>query len=556
MLRVGNIFNIVTRGLKSCTQTRIFHSNPIKTNGVKLFATVTDTIGDTFTKSETTSFIQNLAQRFHRSPVKIKADGFDDIYTKFVGSRVGTNPAFWAQNTRTGELFYVKSGSVFGDTKHLESEFLANKLYNLAGIKTPEVRLATLEDGSTCLMSKFSNGLKEMNKAEAQEAFAVDAWLGNWDSLLSGNTFSQGGKCIKMDCGGALRYRALGKLKPNFGNEVEELSTMLNSAINPTASSIYSGMSKDTLIKSLERVTTISDDAIKKLVKDETLATTLINRKKYMRLVLAELRLHRFDALNSIEVETLDDIVKTIKPLAQHLELINDMPSEIFIQNMINQRKGMTNPFPGFFGKIDLELCLEGIKGAGRFGRNTGITARLALGRGADKSSIFCCAAKIKRYDIEDIRALDAVIKQGSLPQNTTLYRGASPIDFGLYEMNDDSTSFIDKFFKKNRLFRIPIFPETSLKYEIAHKFASSCPKQRRLLYKINAPKGTPAVYLERFPNASSYSWGNEEEVMLARDLVYRFKNHIPTENYDILEVDIVKRPPFWQKIHEFWKEL
>ena len=277
-----------TDDIIKCAKTRWLTPAEIKTSNIKGLKFAPEILDDTLKLSEKSTFIKKLFSQFKRTEVKLKLNDVDDVYTKFVNSQAGSNPAFWATNQRTGDLFYVKCGSLFGDENHLKSEFLASKLYNLAGIKTPKMELGKLDDGTTCLVSKFVEGLEPLNKAEAQKAFGVDAWLANWDGVVSGNTFSKAGSCIKVDCGGALKYRALGERKPTFTDKVDELVTLL-SKNNPESESIYRDMTRETLIASLKKVAMISDKSITETVKDKELAKTLIYRKKYITEFLDEL---------------------------------------------------------------------------------------------------------------------------------------------------------------------------------------------------------------------------------------------------------------------------
>lgn len=44
-------------------------------------------------------------------------------------------------------------------------------------------------------------------------------------------------------------------------------------------------------------------------------------------------------------------------------------------------------------------------------------------------------------------------------------------------------------------------------------------------------------------PKTGYYS--NEEEVLLPRDLVYKFKSHTQENGYEMIELDIVQNKPF-----------
>ena len=115
--------------------------------------------------------------------------------------------------------------------------------------------------------------------------YKITNWLPNWDSLVYGNTFIRNNQLIKVDNGGALKYRAQGNLKENFGFEVEELFTLVSSK-NPTSKDFYKDITEKELVDSIKKVVNIPDDAIKELVQDKELANILLNRKKYLQLVL------------------------------------------------------------------------------------------------------------------------------------------------------------------------------------------------------------------------------------------------------------------------------
>lgn len=144
-------------------------------------------------------------------------------------------------------------------------------------------------------------------------------------------------------------------------------------------------------------------------------------------------------------------------------------------------------------------------------------------------------------------KEVDSIVSQNFIPRDIVLYRGAGSYDFGLSLSPKD---FIDKYYKKGRLFKIPIYPETSLDKSVAKSFA-----EENILFKINTPKGTNGIYMENLGLEKTGSYGNEEEILLARDLIYKFKSYVQENGQDIIELDIVKKKPFWKKIHEFWKE-
>ncbi len=239
--------------------------------------------------TEKAKFEKTLRTNYTPKSVKIAANGSDSEWCMFNGSQFGSQDAFWAKNNTTGDLFYVKFAQDAQKEGHIESEILASKLYNLAGIETPEIIPVTINGQLKGLASKFTEGVESGDEKLLRRGFAADAWLANWDSLLPGNTFINGHKIVKVDNGGALRYRAMGGLKPDFGDTVDEIITLVDGR-NWTSKAIYSKMSHAELVSSFESVCGISDKAIRQTVSDKNLAQTLINRRNYMRAVLAEIK--------------------------------------------------------------------------------------------------------------------------------------------------------------------------------------------------------------------------------------------------------------------------
>ena len=231
---------------------------------------------------------------------------------KNVGGQKGSNPGgtYEAEN---GDKWYVKTPQ--GKSKYAEStgkelarnEALAAKLYKAGGIEVAEVELAVRE-GKTSIASKIIDGLKQDRAAltgakkpdGVYDGCAMDAWLANWDVVGQGydNLLIKGGKVIRVDTGGALRFRAQGGPKGNaFGDVVGELESLRNGP-NPQANSVFRDMTDDDLIASIDKVLAVNDDTVRELVeaygpKDkagrDVLAKRLIRRKEDLRKKRGEL---------------------------------------------------------------------------------------------------------------------------------------------------------------------------------------------------------------------------------------------------------------------------
>ena len=244
---------------------------------------------DTIQLSKQALFGKTLSSKYSQKPIKISINGKDSIWTRFVDSQMGSQDAFWAKNNESGEIFYIKYAINEAKEGHIASEIQASKLYNLAGFETPLIEPVTINGKIKGLASKYIPDLKEPADGKSiSQGFAVDAWLANWDSVLCGNTFVKDGKIYKIDNGGALNYRAMGGIKDNFGNVVEELVTLVDGR-NPVSEWTYSSMTHQELISSFKKVCNISDNAIKNTVDNPKLAQTLIERKNYMKKVLIEM---------------------------------------------------------------------------------------------------------------------------------------------------------------------------------------------------------------------------------------------------------------------------
>lgn len=205
----------------------------------------------------------------------------------------GGTPGAIYQDTSTGQKWMVKFN---GSEDAVLNEVLAGRLYSLAGIEAPELHLVTIE-GKPALASRMVDGIREVGAKElaasqaVREGFAVDAWLANWDvaGLNYDNLVLLGNRAMRIDVGGALRYRAVGGLKGSaFGREVGEIES-LRDGTNAQARAVFGKITKEELEASVEKVLAIPDADIRALVdrhgprdaaERTLLADTLIARKR------------------------------------------------------------------------------------------------------------------------------------------------------------------------------------------------------------------------------------------------------------------------------------
>lgn len=162
------------------------------------------------------------------------------------GPQEGSNPGGKFKD-KGGQEWYCKFPA---DAEMVRSEFLAAKFYQMLGVAVPTLKLVE-KDGKLGIASKWVDGLKKGGADQlaaakgAHEAFAIDAWLGNWDVVGMSNDnlkLNKDGSAIRVDVGGSLNYRAMGSKKgADFGDNVVELKTMKDHSKNDKSAPVFAG---------------------------------------------------------------------------------------------------------------------------------------------------------------------------------------------------------------------------------------------------------------------------------------------------------------------------
>ena len=132
---------------------------------------------------------------------------------------------------------YVEKGGASPD--HVKSEYIADKIYQAAGVPVAETSLHDTPSGPK-KVSKFVDGTplgdlegkaKEDAINDLKKNFVMDAVLANWDvvGLNQDNVLvDKSGKAHRIDNGGSLDFRAMGKMK-DFGPVATEIDSMRTS---------------------------------------------------------------------------------------------------------------------------------------------------------------------------------------------------------------------------------------------------------------------------------------------------------------------------------------
>ena len=149
----------------------------------------------------------------------------------------GTTGTKKYRNSKRGRDWIVKrSEKGIGGWAQVQSEWMANNIYQVCGIPVPKQKLYTEAEA---LVLEFKGGRllkdclpeqKQALKVKLGEGFVVDALLANWDVLGQNQdniivSDNGNGTPFRIDNGGSLTFRAQGG-KKEFGPEVKELQTM------------------------------------------------------------------------------------------------------------------------------------------------------------------------------------------------------------------------------------------------------------------------------------------------------------------------------------------
>lgn len=247
-------------------------------------------------------------------------------WTKY-GEQKGSNPGGFFRDDG-GVEWYVKTPAT---EEHAYNEVLAGRLYSLTGTKSARTKLVRV-NGKLSVASKIEKLNAELNKkgvveyaklwkklgdpSDAGPGFATDAWLANWDCVgLSGDNllFDAEGKLVRIDAGGALRFRAQGGAKgAAFGDTVNEIDTLrgVGPGAGTKASQVFEHLTDQEIIDSIDRVLAVSEKDIAEVValwgpREEAERKKLLKRLLARRENLRERRAFFEAQKNGVKAESL-----------------------------------------------------------------------------------------------------------------------------------------------------------------------------------------------------------------------------------------------------------
>lgn len=257
------------------------------------------------------------------------------------GPQKGSNPGGKFKD-KQGVEWYCKFPK---DPDAAKSEFLASKFYSMLGVAVPTLRLVE-KDGKLGIASKWQDGLHKGSDADlakadgAHSAFAIDAWLGNWDVVGLSNDnllLDKDGKAVRIDVGGSLEYRAQGAKKgEGFGSEVIELQSLLDAGKNGKSAAVFAGITPEAMSFSLSQLNKLKPSQIEELcqkagpgsdAKKTELAKKLIARRADI--------LSKFKIRDQWAGKKIDESKLPVNP--------TDLPAPIDFANLNGPGKGLSS---------------------------------------------------------------------------------------------------------------------------------------------------------------------------------------------------------------------
>ena len=185
-----------------------------------------------------------------------------DLSSLKVIKRLGGSTGAELVEDVNGNQYVMKKG---GNTssEHVKSEYLANQLYDIFGVRTPDYELYD-DGGEAVLLSRYIPNTRMPSAKDYQvmgENLIADVVLANWDVYQNDNCLVDGaGRVIRVDNGSCLEWRAQGKKKNNppfNGDVMKTYKDMMK--YNPA---VFGQQTDNEILVQIQRVRARKDDIV------------------------------------------------------------------------------------------------------------------------------------------------------------------------------------------------------------------------------------------------------------------------------------------------------
>lgn len=247
-----------------------------------------------------------------------------NLHESLGGSNSGS-----VMESKNGNSYYVK----YGNESQSVVEHLTNQLYKKAGVPVQDAQLITYKK-TNAYATPYAKDAKDMSaedmagSSDVQEGFVIDAWLGNWDVVGSGNNNIKtiDGKAIRVDVGGSLYMRANQGMKNDqdfFGatSLVEELESMRGKGSKADMAKwtkpVFGNLSDEQFNAGVDKLKNVSPEDIANLVKESKIPSEYKNKLAH---TLTE---RRNSILKSYDVKKQETVELPYPDLVDESELVS-----------------------------------------------------------------------------------------------------------------------------------------------------------------------------------------------------------------------------------------
>ena len=135
---------------------------------------------------------------------------------------------------------------------------------------------------------------------------------------------------------------------------------------------------------------------------------------------------------------------------------------------------------------------------------------------------------KLQGYSTEDFCNLSEIMKNIRLPQRTTVYRAMQGSDFGIGKISPEE--FFEKYYQEGKIVTMPAYMESTFDKNVAYRFAQK-KNEGRFIIKLDVPKDTPAVYMEKLAPGDDQHYDYEDELNIIKNSILQFGKLTKTIN-------------------------
>lgn len=185
-----------------------------------------------------------------------------DLSTLKVVKQLGGSTGAKLVQDAQGNQYVMKRGTNTNN-EHVDNEYLANQLYGVLGVRTPDYELYD-DNGTSVLLSKYipmCRDPKPSDYGEMVKGFMADVLLANWDVYQNDNCLiDPRGRVLRVDNGGTMDFKARGSKKGSSGWN-DDASTTYRSMLKYN-SGLQAYLTDDAIIAQVDDITAHKQDII------------------------------------------------------------------------------------------------------------------------------------------------------------------------------------------------------------------------------------------------------------------------------------------------------